>query len=76
VVVFRGGRCYPLRLEAQASDYNPRLHDATFVVQTPAAGAILRVFGDPDHVHHVGVDKVLVWRKNLLKDVQPPPGGF
>jgi hypothetical protein len=75
VVVFRGDRCYPLQLEAQASHYDPRLHDATFIVQTPAAGAILRVFGPPDRVYWVGVDKVLVWHKNLLKEVRPPPGG-
>ena len=24
----------------------------------------------------VGVNKVLVWHRNLLEDVQPPPGGF
>jgi hypothetical protein len=76
VVVFHGGRCYPLRLEAQASDYDPRRHDATFIVQTPAVGAILRVFGPPAHVYRVGVNKVLVWHKNLLKEVQPPPGGY
>ena len=76
VVEFRGGRCYPVLLEAQASAYDPRLHDATFLVQTPAVGAILRIFGPPDHVYRVGLNKVLVWRKNLLEDVQPPPGGF
>src|SRR5215813_2218045 len=39
-----------------------------------SVGAILRVFGPPDHVYRVGMNKVLVWRKNLLEDVQPPPG--
>jgi hypothetical protein len=76
VVEFRGGRCYPVLLEAQASAYDPRLHDATFIVQTPAVGAILRVFGPPDHAYRVGTNEVLVWHKNLLQDVQPPPGGF
>ena len=76
MVEFRGDRCYPALLDAQASAYDPRLHDARFIVQTPAVGAILRVFGPPDHVYLVGVNKVLVWHKNLLEDVQPPPGGF
>ena len=75
-VVFHRGRCYPLQLEAQASDYDPRLHDATFIVEALPAGAIIRVFGTPDRVYHVGVDNVLVWHKNLLKEVQPHPRGF
>ena len=75
VVGFRGDRCYPVLLEAQASDYDPRLHDATFIVQTPAVGAIYRVFGTPAHAYRVDGDKVLVWHKNLLKEVQPPAVG-
>jgi hypothetical protein len=71
VVVFSGGRCYPLRWEAQAPDYNARLHDATFLVQAWPTATIRRVFGPPGHVYHVGVLKVLVWPKNLLKQVQP-----
>ena len=71
VVVFRGGRCYPLQWEAQAPDYEARLHDATFIVQTMPAAAIRRVFGIPDHVYHVGATRVLIWHKNLLTDVQP-----
>jgi hypothetical protein len=71
VVVFSGGRCYPLRWEAQASDYDARLHDATFLVQAWPAATIRRVFGPPGHVYHVGVNEVLVWNKNLLKQVQP-----
>jgi hypothetical protein len=77
VVVFDGGRCYPLQWEAQQSGYNARLHDATFVVQAWPAATIRRVFGTPDHVYRVGVTKVLVWHKNLLTEVQPassPPG--
>jgi hypothetical protein len=71
VVVFSGGRCYPLQWEAQASDYDARLHDATFIVQAAPVTAIRKVFGTPEHVYHVGVTKVLVWHKNLLNDVQP-----
>ena len=74
VVVFHGSRCYPLRWEAQASNYDARLHDATFLVQDAPAATIRRVFGIPDHVYHVGTTTVLVWHKNLLKDVQPGRG--
>jgi hypothetical protein len=72
VVVFRRGRCYPLQWEAQASGYDARLHYATFVVQAAPSAAIRKAFGAPDHVYHVGKTRVLVWHKNLLKEVQPP----
>jgi len=72
VVVFRGGRCYPFEWEAQASDYDARLHDATFMLQAASAPTIRKVFGTPDRVYHVGATRVLVWHKNLLKEVQPP----
>ena len=70
VVVFRDGRCYPLAWEAQAADYDARLHDATFIVQAVSTAAIRKIFGSPDHVYHVGAIKVLVWHKNLLNEVQ------
>ena len=73
VVTFRGGRCYPVRWESQASGYDARLHDATFMVQAAPATAIRRVFGAPEHVYRVGATRVLVWHKNLLTDVEPPP---
>jgi hypothetical protein len=72
VVVFDGGRCYPLQWEAQASDYDARLHDATFILQNAPTATIRKVFGAPDHVYHVGGTRVLVWHKNLLTEVQPP----
>jgi hypothetical protein len=72
VVAFRGGRFYPVRWEAQASGYDARLHDATFMVPAAPATAIRNVFGAPAHVYLVGGTKVLVWHKNLLTDVQPP----
>ncbi|HEY6279429.1 MAG TPA: hypothetical protein VIX86_24225 [Streptosporangiaceae bacterium] len=71
VVVFRGGRCYPLQWEAQAPGYDARLHDATFIVQVWPATTIRSVFGTPDRVYHVGAVRVLVWDENLLKEVQP-----
>ncbi len=75
VVVFDGGRCYPLQWNAQAPAYDARLHDATFLVQAWPAATIRRVFGIPGHVYHVGATTVLVWPKNLLKQVQLPSPG-
>jgi hypothetical protein len=72
VVVFDGGRCYPLQWEAQASGYDARLHDATFILQNAPTAVIRKVFGAPDHVYNVSGTRVLVWHKNLLKEVQPP----
>ena len=74
VVAFRDGRAYPVRWEAQASAYDARLHDATFMVQAALGAAIRHVFGAPAHVYLVGGTRVLVWHKNLLTDVQPPSG--
>jgi hypothetical protein len=71
VMVFRRGRFYPYQWEAQAADYNARLHDATFIVQAWPVATIRRVFGIPDDVYHAGVATVLVWHKNLLKEVRP-----
>jgi hypothetical protein len=76
VVVFSRGRCYPLQWEAQASGYDARLHDATFILQNAPTAAIRKVFGTPDSVYHVGTVRVLVWHKNLLKDVQPPSSRY
>jgi hypothetical protein len=70
VVTFYGGHCHPLQWEAQASDYDARLHDATFIVQAAPTAVITAVFGPPGHVYHVGSARILVWHKNLLKEVQ------
>jgi hypothetical protein len=71
VVEFRRGGCYPLAWEAQASGYDARLHDATFMLQAAPAATIDRVFGTPDHVYRVGTTRVFVWHKNLLAEVRP-----
>ncbi len=70
-VVFRDGRCYPLLWEAQASGYDARMHNATFIVQTGRAAVVRKVFGTPSAVYHVGGTTVLAWHKNLLREVQP-----
>jgi hypothetical protein len=43
------------------------------MVQAAPTTAIRRVFGAPEHVYRVGGTRVLVWHKNLLTDVEPPP---
>jgi hypothetical protein len=42
-------------------------------VQAAPGTAIRDVFGAPAHVYLVGGTRVLLWHKNLLTDVQPPP---
>jgi hypothetical protein len=68
--------------ESDASWYDPRLHDATFVLLfsgkpgfageaglTPfdPAGQIAATFGRPEHTYDLGRYTVLVWRQNLLQ---------
>jgi hypothetical protein len=66
--------------------YNPRLHDATFLVTgvvgykpdgapefKPAETAALASFGKPAHIYQVGLYEVLVWNENLLNRLGPGP---
>ena len=76
-------RAYQRRLvttpwEIRSSWYDPRLHDASFVLWAPQPHchnvclslADLRAeFGPPAEVHRVGTYRVLVWRRNLLPSV-------
>jgi hypothetical protein len=57
---------------AVASWYNPRLHDARFVIFRHCAGclslaSLRRIYGRPAHVYRVVDYLVLVWDKNLLR---------
>jgi hypothetical protein len=60
--------------EAQASQFDPSLHDANFVVSTSGNGPafyippawIIRDFGAPAHTYHYGVWTIMTWNKNLL----------
>jgi hypothetical protein len=57
--------------ETQESWYNPRLHHADFVVESPGKGDLNPVwlteaFGRPAHVYRVAGSIVLTWHKNLL----------
>jgi hypothetical protein len=61
--------------ESTESWYDPRLHDATFVVQMIQPGALPAflptasldaTFGPPARAYLVGPYRILVWHKNLL----------
>jgi hypothetical protein len=58
--------------------YNPRLHYANFVVLDNAPGnfsywepieLIQKNFGRPAKIYHTGPYTIMVWHKNLLKDI-------
>ena len=63
--------------EAKASDFDPRLHDANFVVTTtqdgPAfyipPGWIVSAFGQPAHAYHYGVWTIMTYDQNLLDEL-------
>jgi hypothetical protein len=68
------------RWNAAASWYDPRLHDARFVIFRHCKGCLslagLReAFGPPARVYRVDRYQVLVWNKNLLRGpfVSDPP---
>jgi hypothetical protein len=75
----RDGRLVASNYEAKASWYDPDRNAANFVVLAPGGGgypgftseqAVLATFGQPARTYHVGSDTVLVWNKNLLKDLR------
>jgi hypothetical protein len=64
--------------ETQASQFDPSLHYANFVVSTSVNGPafyippawIIRDFGTPAHTYHYGVWTIMTWSKNLLTDLR------
>jgi hypothetical protein len=66
-------------IEAQASWYNPRQHDADFVIvpaglthnvpPDPTRSEALATFGEPTRVYRVGTHLVLFYDRNLLRSV-------
>jgi hypothetical protein len=61
-----------------AAWYDARSQTANFVVLAPAVfeypgftdtKAVLRTFGPPAHTYRVGAYRILVWEKNLLRDL-------
>ena len=60
--------------ETQASQFDPRLHYANFVISTRQNGPafyipparVIRDFGPPAHTYHYGAWTIMTYRKNLL----------
>jgi hypothetical protein len=76
LVAFAGindGRLVQGTWEASGPDYDPRRHDATFVVTGGPQGvrglqaAAERTFGPPARVYHAGGYTILAWDTNLLR---------
>ena len=60
--------------ESQASWYDPRRHDANFVVligspPSPTMATVVAAFGPPERTYLVGPYTVLTWNKNLLTEL-------
>jgi hypothetical protein len=74
---WRPGSVRPGTHLAKASDFDPRLHYANFVVTTTQDGPafyvppawIIRAFGAPAHTYRYGVWTIMTWDKNLLDEV-------
>jgi hypothetical protein len=70
-VTIRNGVLAPSQWESQASWFDPRRHDAHFVVllgqpSYPPMPAVIAAFGQPEQTYTVGPYTVLTWRENLL----------
>jgi len=77
-VAVAGGRVRALLYQSSAADYDPRLHDADFLVtrvppaesgdaaQTVPDGAVRATFGPPARSYRFDGYTVLVWNVNLL----------
>jgi hypothetical protein len=73
------GLLTPGHLESNAAWYDPDRNTANFVVLFPGvagypgftdAPAVLATFGKPARTYHVGSYLVLVWNKNLLRELR------
>jgi hypothetical protein len=64
--------------ETEASQFDPSLHDANFVVSTSVNGPafyippawIIRDFGQPAHTYHYGVWTIMTYNQNLLTELR------
>jgi hypothetical protein len=78
LVKVSGGRLIPGRYESKADWYDPDRTTADFVVLSPGTPgypgltqerAALATFGTPARTYHLGSYTILVWNKNLLRDL-------
>jgi hypothetical protein len=74
-----GQRVIPYHWEVKLTWFDPRHNTANFVVLAPTVAeysgftdktAVLATFGRPAHDYHVGPYQVLVYTKNLLRDLR------
>jgi hypothetical protein len=77
-VVPSGARLAPGTRESRAQWYDPRQSTANFIVLFPGVAgypgftqqrAVLTTFGRPEQTYHVGSYTVLVWDRNLLREL-------
>lgn len=69
---------YPGKHLAKASDFDPRLYDANFVVTTKQDGSgfyippawIVHAFGRPAHIYHYEYWTIMTYNKNLLTELR------
>jgi hypothetical protein len=76
VVAGKHGRLAPRHWEADMRLADPATHSADFVVLVPGGvineAEAVRSFGRPARVYQDAGDTILVWHKNLLKELAPP----
>jgi hypothetical protein len=77
-VAYARGRLLPSSFEGKADWYDPNRNTANFVVLFPGVAeyagftqewAVLATFGRPARTYHVGAYTILVWDKNLLREL-------
>jgi hypothetical protein len=83
-VVLTGRTLVSIARESQASWYDPRRHDATFLVLGPTRTPVTdfigtvadmrAIFGPPAHVYHLGQVTIVTYNKNLLQGLSPQRG--
>jgi hypothetical protein len=84
LIVSGRGRLAPYRWEADMRQFNPAVHSANFLVLAPnwvggsaTESMATATFGQPAAKYHYGPYIIMVWHKNLLRDLGPAivPGG-
>ena len=80
IVSVRHGRVAALPYQSARSSYDPRRHDATFLVAVAPAdnpsqrisyAEAVRTFGAPARVYHFSGYTVMIWNRNLLTLLSP-----
>jgi len=75
---FRGHDALIFNWETNIYWYDPSRHDATFVVvqqsdPTLTAAQVTRAFGQPAAIHRAANWEVMIYHRNLLRQVRQPP---